>query len=122
MKNIKITRTGSGRFQANINEGATLWLDVDFLNKDEQPQAPNQLFYRIDRLNGEEVKGWTEVSSPGESEEIVILPAENIVSDDHYDNEETRVVTLHILFGGGEQRYDTFRYKLKRLINVPREA
>lgn len=100
----------------SVNEGTTAYLSATFLNKAGVAEEPNTVHYRVDNLDGTEIRDTTEVTA-AETVEVVLEPSDNrIINAD--GNYETRKVTFFATYADNEQVTGQYKYKVVPLGGV----
>jgi len=102
-----------------VPEGSTAWLTATFKNRQGANEMPASAEYRIDTAEGTEIRPWTAVPNLAEAVEIVLTPEDNQLLE--FSRFQTNVVTVHATFGANDERNEPYFYKIRNLINIPKE-
>ena len=101
-----------------VNEGSTAYLGVEFLDKNNDPDEPNTISYRIDCLSsGTEIRADTSVT-PAESVEIKLTPTDHVIVNPAKPHEK-RLVTITASYGPEDELNEEYEYNVKNLRKKP---
>jgi len=101
-----------------LNSGSDCWLNLQFLDRNNNPATPTAVSYRIDCLTTDYiVLGPTSVTPTGSTMSINIPAALNIIgggpnSNDIGQTSQLNQVTVTAIYSDGSQRQDVFIYEV----------
>jgi hypothetical protein len=105
------------------NERTDFDIEVTLLDKDGDPLVPTTAFYSIhDVASNNLVKDWTEftVNAQGVGT-IAVLAADLAIVEDANADEE-RILTVQGTYGASKEFAEEYRFKVKNLTVIPKEA
>lgn len=100
-----------------VNEKSTAYLTITFRDKAGAAQAPASARYSIhDVGSGEEIRGETEIATPGSTVEITLTPEDNRLL--RAGSSERRRVTVTAEYGSEDAVKAEYAYRVVNLASV----
>jgi hypothetical protein len=101
-----------------INEQSTAYLTITFKDENGDASQPSSSTYQIhDEASGTEIQSETALSPTAGVATLTLTPAFNTIINSDLPW-ETRIVTIHGEYAGGQQINEICRYRVKNLGHI----
>jgi hypothetical protein len=102
----------------DYNEGDGFIHTAGFYDDDWADSSPATARYRIDCLTTKrEVRDWTEITSPTQSVDIVITPADNAIINTR-NKVERKEITVQSNYGTDTQKSEVMQWDVKNILGI----